>query len=105
MSPSSLAPRSTLAMFAVVLAACATPNHPETPPPASVIAPSVARAPDAMRADEQFWRVFHGGAYDRIPDALRALQAAFLLHPHDAVTAAHIGWLHFWKLAEHARLD
>ena len=34
-----------------------------------------------------------------------ALQGAFVENPSDAVTAAHIGWAHVWRLAERARLD
>ena len=33
-----------------------------------------------------------------------ALKAAYLANPNDAVTAAHIGWLHIWRLSERARL-
>jgi hypothetical protein len=66
--------------------------------------PSSERRPQAARADELFWRVLHAGAYDRIPEALTALKAAYVADPGDAVTAAHIGWLHIWRLSERARL-
>jgi hypothetical protein len=62
------------------------------------------RTAQAARADELFWRVLHTGAYDRIPEALVALKAAYLADPGDAVTAAHIGWLHIWRLSERGRL-
>jgi hypothetical protein len=66
--------------------------------------PSTVRTPASVQADEQFWRTLHGGDYERIPSALTALKAAYLADPSDAVTAAHIGWLHIWRLAERARL-
>ena len=62
------------------------------------------RAPQAARADELFWRVLHTGAYERIPEALTALKAAYVTTPGDAVTAAHVGWLHIWRLSERRRL-
>ena len=65
---------------------------------------STARTPLAARADELFWRVLHTGAYERIPEALAALKAAYVADPHDAVTAAHIGFLHIWRLSERTRL-
>jgi hypothetical protein len=66
--------------------------------------PSAARTPAARQADEQFWRTLHAGDYAQIPAALTTLKAAYLADPNDAVTAAHIGWLHVWRLAERARL-
>ena len=71
---------------------------------ASEKAPSAQRTPAAARADELFWRTLHTGAYERIPDALVALKAAYLADPNDATTAAHIGFLHIWRLSERARL-
>jgi hypothetical protein len=66
--------------------------------------PSPQRAPQAARADEVFWRTLHTGDYDGIPAAIDALTAAYLADPRDAVTAAHVAWLHFWRLSERARL-
>jgi hypothetical protein len=62
------------------------------------------RSDAALEADELFWRTFHSGAYDEIPRVLQVLTAAYLETPHDAVTAAHIAWLHNWRMAERARL-
>jgi hypothetical protein len=62
-----------------------------------------ARDPAALKADEVFWQTFHGGKYDQIQPALDQLTAAYLKTPSDAVTAAHIGWLHTWRVAERAR--
>jgi hypothetical protein len=63
------------------------------------------RSAAAEKADELFWQTFHGGEYDKIPQALNALTAAYLETPTDAVTAAHIAWLHNWRNAERARMD
>ena len=62
-------------------------------------APSTERTPAAQRADGLFWKTLHNGEYERIPAALTALKAAYLGNPDDAVTAAHIGWMHIWRLA------
>lgn len=63
------------------------------------------RSEATRKADELFWRAFHGGAYDEIPRALDVLTAAYLETPTDAVTAAHIAWLHNWRMAERVRLS
>jgi hypothetical protein len=65
--------------------------------------PSATRTAAAVEADRLFWQTLHGGHYERIPDALTALKAAYLENPRDAVTAAHVGWLHVWRLGERAR--
>src|SRR5262245_59552380 len=67
-------------------------------------APSAQRSPAALEADAPFWPTLHAGAYERIPPALTALKAAYLPDPNGPVTAAHIGWLHIWRLAERARI-
>ena len=66
--------------------------------------PSQERTAAATRADGLFWQTLHNGDYERIPAALTALKAAYLADPNDAVTAAHIGWMHIWRLSERARL-
>jgi tetratricopeptide (TPR) repeat protein len=63
------------------------------------------RSEAALKADELFWQTFHNGEYDRIPNALEVLTAAYLQTPNDAVTAAHIAWLHNWRVSERARKD
>ena len=65
---------------------------------------SVARTPAAEQADTLFWSRLHAGAYDQIPQSLTALKAAYLVNPNDPVTAAHIGFMHIWRLAERARI-
>ena len=70
--------------------------------PAKVAASS--RSELAQRADKLFWNTLHSGDYDAIPQAMEAMTAAYLETPNDALTAAHVGWLHIWSLAENARL-
>ena len=64
-----------------------------------------SRSEAAQKADEVFWQTFHQGEYEKIPQALEVLTAAYLEMPTDAVTAAHIAWLHNWRIAERARMD
>lgn len=61
------------------------------------------RTAEAIEADEFFWTHFHKGHYNHIEDILIKLKAAYLNNPNDALTAAHLGFVHFWRLAERAR--
>lgn len=67
--------------------------------------PATTRTEAALRADTLFWETFHSGQYEKIPQALEVLTAAYLDNPNDPITAAHIGWLHIWRLSERARLS
>jgi hypothetical protein len=64
-----------------------------------------SRSEAASKADDLFWSTFHNGEYDNIQSALEVLTAAYLGTPNDAKTAAHIAWLHNWRIAERARMD
>jgi hypothetical protein len=66
---------------------------------------ATSRSETATKADALFWHTFHNGEYEKIPRALEVLTAAYLETPTDAVTAAHIAWLHNWRISERARLD
>lgn len=66
--------------------------------------PSKTRTHAAEQADDLFWKTLHSGQYDHIPTALNALTAAYLKDPSDATTAAHIGWMHVWRLSEQTRM-
>lgn len=66
---------------------------------------ATSRSEAAARADEVFWTTFHDGEYGNIQHALDLLTAAYLETPNDARTAAHIAWLHNWRVAERARMD
>jgi hypothetical protein len=65
--------------------------------------PTGERTPLALQADGLFWQTLHAGRYENIPEVLTPLKAAYLQDPRDPVTAAHIGWMHIWRLAERAR--
>jgi hypothetical protein len=66
--------------------------------------PATARSESAKKADALFWETLHGGEYEKIPQVLVALTAAYLENPSDAVTAAHVGFMHMWRLTERARM-
>jgi hypothetical protein len=66
---------------------------------------AASRSEAATQADELFWSTFHNGEYDKIQSTLYVLTAAYLRTPNDAKTAAHIAWLHNWRVAERARMD
>jgi len=66
---------------------------------------SSTRSDQANLADKLFWQTLHSGDYDGIAQATNALTAAYLQDPYDATTAAHIGFLHIWRLAESNRLE
>jgi hypothetical protein len=66
---------------------------------------TAGRTAAAQKADDLFWQTLHAGEYEKIPPVLDALQAAFVENPDDAVTTAHIGWAHVWRLTERARHD
>jgi hypothetical protein len=67
--------------------------------------PSPDDSPAARQADATFWATFHGGHYDQIGHALDQLEGAYLAHPEDPRTAAHIGFLHIWRISERTRRD
>ena len=104
------APKRTLIIAAVLLAAAvaalAANNYHEI---AIRLAPRkravTVRSGAALTADSVFWRTFHSGDYDDIPRPADALTAAYLATPNDPVTAAHLAWLHNWRMAERARRD
>lgn len=56
-------------------------------------------------ANQKFWQTFHGARYEEIPQALDALTAVYLENPSDAETAAHIGFLHTWRISESGRQE
>lgn len=91
----------SLALPAVVLRGCSYIAEQAAPSKQ----PTASRSDAAVKADALFWQTLHAGQYEEIPAALQALTAAYLANPNDATTAAHIGWMHIWRLAESARLD
>ena len=63
-----------------------------------------SRTEAAVKADELFWKALHGGEYEKIQSVLEVLAAAYIQTPNDSITAAHIAWLHNWRIAERNRL-
>ncbi|GAP36779.1 hypothetical protein [Piscinibacter sakaiensis] len=97
--PRSLA-LATAAATLLGLGGCAAVAVATAPPKAA----SATRSPLAAQADALFWQTLHGGRYEDIGRALELQTAAYLQDPGDALTAAHAGWLHIWRLAESSRL-
>ena len=64
---------------------------------------ATARTESARLADDLFWQTFHSGQYENIQHTLEVLTAEYLKTPNDAVTAAHVAWLHTWRAAEASR--
>jgi len=60
-------------------------------------------SPAAKSAEEAFWSTLHAGRYDDIGPVLEQLEAAYLAHPNDPRTTAHIAFLHIWRLSERLR--
>lgn len=59
----------------------------------------------AMNAEQRFWETLHQGQYDHIPDTITLLMAAYLENPNDPKLAAHLGFMHIWKITERQRLN
>ena len=57
----------------------------------------------AMKAEDNFWNVLHHGYYQKIPETEYLLTAAYLKNPNDPRLAAHLGFIHIWKITERAR--
>jgi hypothetical protein len=89
------------AALAVLLGGCAYLAEATAPAKSA----RATRTEVAERADALFWKTFHNGDYDGIPRALDAVKGAYLQAPDDAVSAAHVGFLHVWRIAERARLS
>lgn len=91
-----------LAIIALVstVSACEKIAVMSTPPKHAAASQSAL----ADKAEQYFWNTLHGGHYDNIHHSLYLLTAAYLKNPHDPNIAAHIGFLHIWKIAERARL-
>jgi len=92
---------TTLVACAALLSGCAFVAMQTAPAKQA----SAARSEIALRADALFWQTLHSGDYEGIPRALQAVKGAYLQTPGDAITAAHVGFLHIWRLAESARQE
>jgi hypothetical protein len=88
-----------IGIIGVLVTGC-SPQSREVP---TRVPSAVARVPLAVTADSLFWRTLHADAYDSIARALFILKAAYLQNPADRQTAAHIGFMHAWRIAERSR--
>lgn len=66
--------------------------------------PSTQKTALSEQAEKVFWGSLHAGNYAEIPEATRLMTAAFLENPNNPQLAAHLGFLHIWKITEHNRL-
>ncbi|AMV13009.1 hypothetical protein SDA22_13365 [Legionella pneumophila serogroup 1] len=64
----------------------------------------LSNSPLATRAERYFWRTLHEGRYQDIPQADYLLMAAYLENPYDSKLAAHLGFIHIWKITERERV-
>jgi hypothetical protein len=65
--------------------------------------PKISQSQLAIQAQKLFWTILHQGRYGDISTADSLLTAAYLENPNDPTLAAHIGFLHIWKITEHQR--
>jgi hypothetical protein len=89
-----------VALVGLTLAGCAYVAE-ETAPRKQAAA---SRSAATLQADDLFWSTLHAGEYSRIGPALEAQTAAYLATPTDATSAAHVGFLHIWKVSERLRV-
>lgn len=57
----------------------------------------------AANADRYFWTTLHKGRYQDITKADKLLMESYLKNPNDPNLAAHLGFLHIWKITERQR--
>lgn len=67
------------------------------------IKPEYSKTATVAKAEAEFWKTLHQGEYQNIPNVDKLLTAAYLENPHDPNIAAHIGFLHIWKITERQR--
>lgn len=65
--------------------------------------PIESKSEIANKAENYFWNTLHQGHYQDIPKADYLLMAAYLQNPNDPKLAAHLGFLHIWKITERQR--
>jgi hypothetical protein len=61
---------------------------------------SAACTAAATKADELFWTSLRRGDYANIGTTAETLKQAYLAEPNDAITAAHIGRRHIWRISK-----
>lgn len=65
--------------------------------------PVPSNSTTAKQAENYFWTILHQGRYQQISQSDYLLMAAYLQNPHDPKLAAHLGFLHIWKITERNR--
>lgn len=65
--------------------------------------PKVSQNQLAKEAELRFWATLHEGSYGKLSETTKLLTAAYLENPNDPQLAAHLGFVHIWKLTERAR--
>lgn len=65
---------------------------------------STNTSPLAERANTYFWKHFHEGNYDSIPQILHLLKSAYLEDPTNPTIVARIGFTHAWAGSERIRV-
>lgn len=63
----------------------------------------IAKDQGSILAENYFWTTLHQGDYQNIEKAIQLLMIAYLAHPNAPKLAAHLGFLHMWKITEHQR--
>lgn len=66
--------------------------------------PQSSKSQLAAQAEHYFWQTLHQGRYQDIPKADFLLMAAYLENPNDPKLAAHLGFIHIWKITERAKV-
>lgn len=67
--------------------------------------PAASHSQLADTAEKNFWETLHKGNYAGIPETEKLLTAAYLQNPNDPALAAHLGFIHIWKITERERLQ
>lgn len=65
--------------------------------------PVISHSKLASAAESNFWETLHQGNYNGLPQTTKLLTAAYLENPNDPKLAAHLGFVHIWKLTERHR--
>ncbi len=65
--------------------------------------PAISKGQLTKTATHQFWQSLHQGHYQRLPQSIHLLTAAYLKNPNDPNLAAYLGFAHIWKITERQR--
>lgn len=87
-------------LFALMISSCEKIALLSTPKKQAVY----SKTQLGQHAERNFWHTLHQGNYNAIDQAIALSTAAYLQNPNDPQLAAHLGFLHIWKITERARL-